>query len=54
MHSILIFGLGVMVGGMIGVVTMCLVQINRYREMEDFDHTSGNDYEDADGEELYE
>ena len=47
MHSILIFGLGVMVGGMIGVVTMCLVQINRYRGMEDFDYTSGSDYEDT-------
>ena len=30
MHSVLILCLGVMVGGMISIVTMCLVQINRY------------------------
>ncbi len=54
MHSVLIFCLGVMVGGMIGIVTMCLVHINRYRGTEDFDYTPGNDYEDAEWEELYE
>ena len=54
MHSVLIFGLGVMVGGMIGVVTMCLVQSNRCRGMEDVDYASGDDYEDAEWEEFYE
>ena len=43
----------VMVGGMISIVTMCLVQINRYRGTEDYDYTPGNNYEDADWEELY-
>lgn len=54
MHSVLIFCLGVMVGGMIGIVTMCLVHINRYRGTEDSVYTPGNDYEDAEWEELYE
>ena len=54
MHSVLILGFGVMVGGMIGVVTMCLVQSNRCRGMENVDYASDNDYEDAEWEEFYE
>ena len=54
MHSVLIFGLGVIVGGVIGVVTMCLFQSNRCRGMEDNVYSSGNDYEDAEWEEFYE
>lgn len=34
-HGALLFVLGTMVGGIIGVVTMCLVQINRYCDEED-------------------
>ena len=34
-HGALLFVLGTMVGGIIGIVTMCLVQINRYHDEED-------------------
>ena len=54
MHSVLIFGSGVMVGGVIGVVTMFLFQSNRCRGMEDNDYSSDDDYEDAEWEEFYE
>ncbi len=42
MHEFLFFLIGLMIGGIVGIVTMCLLQINR---LNDNDRKDGNDDE---------
>lgn len=42
MHEFLFFLIGLMIGGIVGIVTMCLLQINR---LNDNERKDGNDYE---------
>ena len=44
MHEFLFFLIGLMIGGIIGVITMCLLQINRL---------NNNDRKDGDNDETY-
>lgn len=44
MHEFLFFLIGLMIGGIIGVITMCLLQINRLND---------NDRKDGDNDETY-
>lgn len=44
MHEFLFFMIGLMIGGIIGVITMCLLQINRLND---------NDRKDGDNDETY-
>lgn len=44
MHEFLFFLIGLMIGGIIGVVTMCLLQINRLND---------NDRKDGDNDETH-
>ena len=42
MHEFLFFLIGLMIGGIVGIVTMCLLQINR---LNDNERKDGNDDE---------
>lgn len=42
MHEFLFFLIGLMIGGIVGIVTMCLLQINR---LNDYERKDGNDDE---------
>lgn len=42
MHELLFFIIGCLLGGMVGIITMCLLQINRLNEI----HTSRKEEND--------